>query len=158
MKLTNMLSIYILMAIAAVTAMDLDPECKYLSGFLKRSLSPRRRSFFASPPETKSALLIDALAASLAFKHMNITLAPDAIDILQHHGLWTPSAAALNGLEPMFDDNYNATLENEKFEASGININDLVHLGVIDESSKAVASLDTAGDETGLVDIDVCHP
>lgn len=89
---------------------------------------------------------------------MNITLAPDALDILQSHSLWVPSAAGLNGLEPMFGANYNETLENEKFEASGLDINDLVHIGVRNDDSKKVNGLDIAGDETGVSEIDVCSP
>ncbi|KAG6366931.1 hypothetical protein INS49_001112 [Diaporthe citri] len=101
-----------------------------------------------------AAMDLDPKSAAFAFKHLNITLAPDAIDTLQLHGLWVPSAAGLNGLEPMFGDSYNATLENEKFEASGLDINDLVHLGVIDDNS----SMDVVGDETGIANIDVCSP
>lgn len=110
------------------------------------------------PAEAQNSLLIGFQAAALAFKYLDITLAPDAIDTLQFHGLWVPSVAGLNGLEPMFGDNYNATLENEKFEASGLDINDLVHLGVIDDNSKKVSSMDIAGDETAISNIDVCNP
>lgn len=92
------------------------------------------------------------------FKNLNISLAPGAIDTLQTHGLWTPSAGGLEGLEPMFGDNYNAILENKKFEASGLDINDLVHLGIVDDSSKEVASPDSPVDETGVANIDVCSP
>lgn len=94
----------------------------------------------------------------LAFKNLNISLAPGAIDTLQAHGLWTPSAAGLDGLEPMFGDNYNAILENEKYEASGLDINDLLHLGVIDDTSKKVAGPDTPVDVTGVSNIVVCSP
>ncbi|KAL2272362.1 hypothetical protein FJTKL_06778 [Diaporthe vaccinii] len=104
------------------------------------------------------AMELDPKSAALAFKHVNIALAPDAIDTLQFHDLWIPSAAGLNGLEPMFGDSYNATLENEKFEASGLDINDLVHLGVIDENSKKASSMDIAGDETGIANVEVCNP
>lgn len=103
-------------------------------------------------------LLTHLQAAPLAFKHLNITLAPDAIDTLRFYGLWTPSAAGLKGLEPMFGDNYNATLENERFEASGLDINDLIHLGIIDGSNKIVTGLDIAGGDTGISNIDVCNP
>lgn len=106
----------------------------------------------------KKDLLTGIQAAALAFKHFNITLASDAIDTLQSHGLWVPSAAGLNGVEPMFGDSYNATLENEKFDASGLDINDLVHLGVIDDNSKKVSSMDIAGNETGIANVDVCNP
>lgn len=110
------------------------------------------------PAEAQNGLLTGVQAAALAFKHLNITLAPDAIDTLQFYGLWTPTAAGLNGLEPMFGDSYDATLENEKFEASGLDINDLVQLGVIDDNSKKVSSMDIAGDDTAISNIDVCNP
>lgn len=113
---------------------------------------------FPLSAEAQDGLLTSVQAAALAFKHLNIILAPDAIDTLRLHGLWVPSAAGLNGLEPMFGDNYNVTLENEKFEASGLDINDLVHLGVIDENSKEVNSMDIAGDKTGNSNVDVCNP
>lgn len=110
------------------------------------------------PTEAQNDLLTGIQAAALAFKHLNIALAPDAIDTLQFHDLWVPSAAGLNGLEPMFGDSYNATLENEKFEAFGLSINDLVHLGVIDDSSKKASSMDIAGDETGIANVEICNP
>lgn len=108
--------------------------------------------------EAQDGLLTGVQAAALAFKHLNITLAPGAIDTLQLHGLWVPSSAGLNGLEPMFGDNYNATLENEKFEASGLDINNLVHLGVMDDNNMEVNSMDIAGDETGISSVEVCNP
>lgn len=46
------------------------------------------------PAETNIGLLTDVYATALAFKHLSITLAPDAIDTLQHHGLWTFNTAA----------------------------------------------------------------
>lgn len=103
-------------------------------------------------------MLTNVQAAALAFKHLNITLASNAIHTLQSHGLWAPSAAGLNGLEPIFGVNYNATLENEKFEASGLDINDLVHVGVRNDYSKNVNGLGIAGEETGISEIDVCSP
>jgi hypothetical protein len=98
-----------------------------------------------------------AQAAALVVNHLNVTLAPGAIEALQTHGLWTPRIAALNGLEPMFGDNFNGTLENEKFEESGLDINELLHLGVNDKS-KQITDLAIASDETGLANVDVCSP
>lgn len=58
----------------------------------------------------------------------------------------------------MFGENYNVTLENERFEASGLDINDLISLGIIDDSSRKSTGLDIAGGETGISSIDVCNP
>ncbi|KAI3401414.1 hypothetical protein diail_11498 [Diaporthe ilicicola] len=109
---------------------------------------------------TVAGLNIHPKPASAAAKHLNITLAPGAIDTLQAHDLWTPSAAGLNGIEPMFDDHFNATLENEKFKASGLDINSLIYIGVNDYNSKEATSMANAGGETGIanVDVDVCAP
>jgi hypothetical protein len=98
-----------------------------------------------------------ALAAALAFHHLNVTLADGAIEALQSRGLWTPSIAALNGLEPMFGNNFNGTLESEKFAESDLDINELVHLGV-NEYPKRATNVAVSADETGLAKVDVCIP
>ncbi|KAK2614495.1 hypothetical protein N8I77_001315 [Diaporthe amygdali] len=92
---------------------------------------------------------IDPQSASVALQHLSVTFAPNALATLQAHGLWTPSAAGLDGLEPMFDQSFNATLEKEKFEESGLDINSLVNLGFTDDKSKNVTSMAIA---------DVCAP
>lgn len=96
--------------------------------------------------------------AALAFDHLNITFAPGAMKTLQSHSLWTPSLAALNGLEPMFGDNFNGSLENEKFKDSGLDINDVVHVGIVNDNRKQTTGLAIASDETGLANVDVCSP
>ncbi|POS75223.1 hypothetical protein DHEL01_v206377 [Diaporthe helianthi] len=102
-----------------------------------------------------AAIDLDPKSAALAFDHLNVTLVPGAIEILQSHGLWTPSPAALNGLEPMFGDDFNGTLENEKFEDSDLEINDLILLGIND---KQTTDLSISGYENGLANVDVCSP
>lgn len=58
----------------------------------------------------------------------------------------------------MFGDNFNGSLENEKFEDSGLDINDVVHVGIVNDNSKQTTGSVIAGDEAGLANVDVCSP
>ncbi|KAL1869947.1 hypothetical protein Daus18300_005408 [Diaporthe australafricana] len=107
---------------------------------------------------TAVALNINPKSASVPIKDLNIMLAPNAMDTLQAHGLWALSAAGLSGAEPMFDDSFNATVENKKFEESGLDINSLVHIDVNSGYTKAVAGMAVAGGNTGIANVDVCAP
>lgn len=58
----------------------------------------------------------------------------------------------------MFGDKFNGSLENEKFEESGLDINDVVHIGIVNDNSKQTTALAIVGDETSLANVDVCSP
>ncbi|KAG8166597.1 hypothetical protein KVR01_002286 [Diaporthe batatas] len=99
-----------------------------------------------------AAMDLEPKFAALAFSYLNISFVPGAIEKLQSHGLWIPSPAALNGLEPMFGDGFNGTLENEKFQDSDLDINELILLGVNHNN------LPIPGKENGLANVEVCSP
>lgn len=82
---------------------------------------------------------------------LKVTLAPDAIDTLVAHGLWAPDPDSFNRGQPNVD-NVNVTAENLKFEASGLNIDELVSVSVNNQTAAAV-SVDKA-----VASTDVCSP
>ncbi|KAK7748948.1 hypothetical protein SLS53_000973 [Cytospora paraplurivora] len=82
-----------------------------------------------------------------------VTLAPDAIDILNAHGLWVPDTNAFSRGQHNVE-NVDAIAENLKFEESGLDINDLVSISIGDQNITAI----TIGDDKTLVNTDVCAP
>lgn len=91
------------------------------------------------------------LSSNTTNRPFEITLAPNAIDALNSHGLWAPDTDSFKMGKPNVD-NVNATAENIKFEESGLNINELVTIDVVNGTMTAV------GDDKALTNTDVCAP
>lgn len=83
---------------------------------------------------------------------IEIALAADAIDTLKSHGLWAPDIDAFGRGHPNVD-NINATAENLKFAASGLNLQDLVSVHVDGHAMSTAVD----GDK-GFANTDVCAP
>lgn len=106
--------------------------------------------FIAAAAVTATSFELDRNLTNLPH---NVTLAPDAIDILNAHGLWAPDINAFSRGHPDVE-NVNATAEDLKFKESGLDIKDLVTISVEDQNVTAV----TAGDDKALANTDVCAP
>lgn len=96
---------------------------------------------------TVTSVAVDSNTTNLPVK---FTLAANAFEILQAHGLWTPDNDSFARGEPNVA-NVNATAENLKFLASGVDINDLVSISLSNQTAPA------AGDDNTL-NTDVCAP
>lgn len=91
------------------------------------------------------------LGSNITNLPLKVTLAPDAIDTLNAHGLWAPDPVAFGHGQPNVN-NVNTTAENLKFEESGLNINELVSINVDDQITTAV------GIDKAVASTNVCSP
>lgn len=98
---------------------------------------------------TVTSLALDSNVTSLPLK---FALASTAVDTLNAHGLWGPDSNSFAQGEPNVGS-VNATAENLKFEASGLDINDLVTIRMSNQTTAAAAA-----DNKAIANTDVCKP
>lgn len=91
------------------------------------------------------------LGSNITDMHLKVTLAADAIDTLKSNGLWAPDPDAFSRGQPNVE-NVNITAENLKYEASDLNIDDLVSVTVDDQA------ITTVGVDKAVTNTDVCSP
>lgn len=79
---------------------------------------------------------LNSSTLSSLFAHsLTLTFAPNAIQALESHDLWIPDAESFADGSP--NTTIDCTAEAVKFAASGLNINDLVCILIIDNNTEA---------------------
>lgn len=85
-----------------------------------------------------------ATASERSPRPFNTTLRADATEILAANGIWAPNVAAFAAGD--FNvDGVNFTAEEEKFNRSGLDINDLVQVRIDSSALKAAVANDSGG-------------
>lgn len=69
---------------------------------------------------------------------LNYTLAPNAVELLQPHGLWAPDPAAFAAGVPNVN-HVNLTAEVERFKESGLDANEIVTVSIDNAAAAAAA-------------------
>lgn len=80
----------------------------------------------------------------------NTTLTADAIDLLAANGIWAPNLTAF-AVGDFNMDGVNSTAEEEKFNQSGLDINDLVQVRIDSSALMAHAVGDAGGGGGGII-------